>query len=67
VNGDYYISSAYNYEHGHKWRNVGIIVAMVIFNHLVYFTASEYVTAKKSKGEVLVFRRGGVPGSSLKV
>ncbi|KAK5270552.1 Multidrug resistance protein [Exophiala xenobiotica] len=66
VNGDYYLSSAYSYEHGHKWRNVGIIVAMVIFNHLVYFTASEYVTAKKSKGEVLVFRRGGVPGSSLK-
>jgi ATP-binding cassette subfamily G (WHITE) protein 2 (PDR) len=40
---------------------VGIIVAMVIFNHLVYFMASDYVTAKKSKGEVMIFRRGYVP------
>lgn len=34
---------------------------MVIFSHLVYFIASEYVTAKKSKGETLVCRRGFVP------
>ncbi|KAI1853850.1 hypothetical protein JX265_012681 [Neoarthrinium moseri] len=61
VNGDTYIGSAYSYYHSHKWRNVGIIIAMVIFNHIVYFLASEYVTAKKSKGEVLVFRRGFVP------
>jgi ABC-type multidrug transport system fused ATPase/permease subunit len=61
VNGDAYINSAYSYHHSHKWRNVGIIIAMVISNHLVYFVASEYVTAKKSKGEILVFRRGFVP------
>lgn len=61
VNGDAYINSAYSYYHSHKSRNVGIIIAMVIFNHIVYFVASEYVTAKKSKGEVLVFRRGFVP------
>lgn len=58
VNGDAYISSSYSYQHSHKWRNVGIIIAMAFFNHLVYFLASEYVSAKKSKGEVLVFRRG---------
>ncbi|RAH65074.1 ATP-binding cassette transporter [Aspergillus aculeatinus CBS 121060] len=61
VNGDAYIGSAYSYYHSHKWRNVGIIITMVIFNHLVYFLASEYVTAKKSKGAILVFRRGFVP------
>ncbi|KAH7121877.1 ABC-2 type transporter-domain-containing protein [Dactylonectria estremocensis] len=64
VNGDDYINSAYSYYHGHEWRNCGIIIAMIIFNHLVYFAASEYITAKKSKGEVLVFRRGFVPASS---
>jgi ATP-binding cassette, subfamily G (WHITE), member 2, PDR len=64
VNGDDYINSAYSYFHNHKWRNVGIIAAMAVFNHLVYFIGSEYVTAKKSKGEVLVFRRGFVPPSS---
>ena len=34
---------------------------MVIFNHLAYFIASEYITAKESTGEILVFRRGFVP------
>jgi ATP-binding cassette subfamily G (WHITE) protein 2 (PDR) len=66
VNGDSYINSAYSYDHSHKWRNVGIIIAMAIFTHLVYFIASEYITAKKSKGEVLVFRRGFVPPSYTK-
>jgi ATP-binding cassette, subfamily G (WHITE), member 2, PDR len=61
VNGDAYINSAYNYFASHKWRNVGIIIAMVVFNHIVYFVASDYVTAKKSKGEVMIFRRGYVP------
>ncbi|KAJ9143354.1 ABC transporter CDR4 [Pleurostoma richardsiae] len=66
VKGDNYINSAYDYYHSHKWRNVGIIIAMAAFNHLVYFIASEYITAKKSKGEVLVFRRGFVPPSLTK-
>ncbi|RDL37481.1 putative ABC1 transport protein [Venustampulla echinocandica] len=66
VNGDDYINSAYNYYHSHKWRNVAIIIAMAAFNHLVYFIASEYITAKKSKGEILVFKRGHVPPSSAK-
>ena len=66
VNGDHYINSAYSYYHSHKWRNVGIIIAMAAFNHLVYFIASEYITAKKSKGEVLVFRRGFIPSTFAK-
>ncbi|KAI5861149.1 ATP-binding cassette transporter [Durotheca rogersii] len=66
VNGDYYINTAYKYYHSHKWRNVGIIIAMMVFNHIVYFVASEYVTARKSKGEILVFRRGFVPKHSTK-
>ncbi|KAH8684103.1 ABC-2 type transporter-domain-containing protein [Ilyonectria robusta] len=64
VNGDDFINTAYSYYHGHEWRNVGIIIAMAIFNHFVYFIATEYITAKKSKGEVLVFRRGFVPHPS---
>ncbi|PYI18992.1 hypothetical protein BO99DRAFT_422687 [Aspergillus violaceofuscus CBS 115571] len=63
VNGDAYITSAYSYHHSHKWRNVGIIIAMMIFNHLVYFLASEYTTAKRSKGALLVFRRGFISRS----
>ncbi|UNI22118.1 Multidrug resistance protein [Purpureocillium takamizusanense] len=64
VNGDDHITSAFKYHHGHKWRNVGIIIAMAIFNHAVYFIAAEYIRAKKSKGEVPVFRQGSKPQSS---
>ena len=66
VSGDDHISLAFSYQHGHKWRNVGIIIAMVIFNYLMYFIASEYVTAKKSRGEILVFRRGHTPSIPAK-
>lgn len=61
VSGTDYIELQYSYLHSHKWRNVGIIIAFAIFNHLVYLVATELISAKKSKGEVLVFRRGQVP------
>jgi ATP-binding cassette subfamily G (WHITE) protein 2 (PDR) len=32
----------------------------------IYLTATEYITAKKSKGEVLLFRRGRVPDAGPK-
>ncbi|KAK8129017.1 ABC transporter CDR4 [Apiospora sp. TS-2023a] len=43
---------------GHKWRNIGILIGFALFNHLVHLVATEYISEKKSKGEVLVFRRG---------
>lgn len=58
VNGDAYIQTAYGYFDAHRWRNVGVIIAMIVFNHVVHFASSEYITEKRSKGEVLVFRRG---------
>ncbi|KAM5441671.1 Multidrug resistance protein [Microsporum ferrugineum] len=66
VNGDHYINTAYSYHHSHKWRNFGIILVMAVFNHLIYFITSEYARAKKSKGEVLVFRRGFIHRSPAK-
>ncbi|RFU81145.1 multidrug resistance cdr1 [Trichoderma arundinaceum] len=66
VSGDAYINSQYKYFHAHKWRNVGILIAFVLFNHLVYFVATDLIQAKKSKGEVLVFRRGQLLVSSAK-
>ncbi|KAH7369377.1 ABC-2 type transporter-domain-containing protein [Plectosphaerella cucumerina] len=58
VSGEAYINSQYSYMASHKWRNIGILFAFIIALHLVYFVATEYISAKKSKGEVLVFRRG---------
>ncbi|KAF2744039.1 hypothetical protein M011DRAFT_409396 [Sporormia fimetaria CBS 119925] len=58
VNGDDYINTAFSYYHSNKWRNIGILFAFIIGLMFVYLAATEIVTAKKSKGEVLVFRRG---------
>lgn len=58
VNGDAYINSAFQYYHSHKWRNFGILIVFMIGLCVLYLVAAELVSAKKSKGEVLVFRRG---------
>ena len=42
-------------------RNFGIMIALMVFGCCVYLLATEYISAKKSKGEVLLFRRGRVP------
>lgn len=66
VSGNAYINSSYQYYHAHKWRNVGILFAFLFFFMITYLTAAEFITAKKSKGEVLVYRRGHVPAAVAK-
>ncbi|KAF2087085.1 ABC transporter ABCl1 [Saccharata proteae CBS 121410] len=61
VNGDAYIGSAYQYYYANKWRDFGIIVAFICFFMATYLLSAEFIRAKKSKGEVLVFRRGQAP------
>lgn len=61
VDGDRYLFAAYHYEASHKWRNLGIIFAFLFFTLFLYMVAAELVSEKKSKGEVLVFRRGYKP------
>ncbi|KAK0281109.1 Multidrug resistance protein [Friedmanniomyces endolithicus] len=63
VNGDAYINSGFQYYNAHKWRNVGIIIGFTIFLMFLYLAATELISSKKSKGEVLVFRRGHTPAS----
>jgi ABC-type multidrug transport system permease subunit/ABC-type multidrug transport system ATPase subunit len=58
VNGDDYINSAFNYYARNKWRNFGIMWVFMFGLMFVYLAGTEFITAKKSKGEVLVFRRG---------
>ncbi|WVQ84194.1 hypothetical protein IAT38_006345 [Cryptococcus sp. DSM 104549] len=61
VDGSRYLDLAYKYEHAHKWRNFGIMIGFFLFFFWIYLTATELITAQKSKGEVLVFQRGRVP------
>ena len=58
VSGTAYILEAFSYERGHKWRNFGVIVAMTLVLYTLQLWTSEVVASERSKGEVLVFRRG---------
>ncbi|KAL5115853.1 Multidrug resistance protein [Pleosporales sp. CAS-2024a] len=58
VSGDAYINTSFRYEASHKWRNFGILWLFCFGLMAIYLVATEYITASKSKGEVLVFRRG---------
>lgn len=61
VNGNTYLNLAFQYYHAHKWRNLGIIIGFIIFFFITYMVSAELVSEKKSKGEVLLFRRGHKP------
>lgn len=61
VNGDAYIGTSFQYYNSHRWRNFGILIGFMIFFLITYMIAAELVSEKKSKGEVLVFRRGHRP------
>ncbi|KAK3294943.1 ABC-2 type transporter-domain-containing protein [Chaetomium fimeti] len=63
VNGDDYINSGFRYYHANKWRNLGIIFVFMAGFLACYMFSAENVAAQKSKGEVLVFRRGHKPAS----
>ena len=61
INGDDYINASFQYYRPHLWRNLGIIFAMMIAFCGVYLSATEFISSARSKGEVLLFRRGVVP------
>lgn len=66
VAGAAFIEGSYQYNPAHKWRNVGIICVFIVGLCCVYLAATEFISAKKSKGEVLVFRRGHGPAALTK-
>ncbi|KAF2852399.1 ABC transporter-like protein [Plenodomus tracheiphilus IPT5] len=57
VDGDTYLDVNFDYTAGHLWRNLGVIIALMVFGCGVYLLASEYISEERSKGEVLIFRR----------
>ena len=63
VDGDAYINTSFSYYHSHLWRNLGILIAMMIGFCAIYLYAAEFVSGAQSKGEILVFRRGQLPPS----
>ncbi|KAK4696934.1 ATP-binding cassette, subfamily G (WHITE), member 2, PDR, partial [Lecanoromycetidae sp. Uapishka_2] len=61
VEGDAYINASFSYYRSHLWRNLGILIAEMIAFCGAYLTATEFISSQRSKGEVLLFRRGVVP------
>ncbi|KAL2838015.1 ABC-2 type transporter-domain-containing protein [Aspergillus pseudoustus] len=61
INGTTYLRESFRYTPNHKWRNLGIMFAFMAFFLFTYLTATEYISEAKSKGEVLLFRRGQAP------
>ncbi|KAL2852094.1 ABC-2 type transporter-domain-containing protein [Aspergillus pseudoustus] len=61
VDGTIYLRESFHYDPSHKWRNLGIMLAFMAFFLVTYLTATEYISENKSKGEVLLFRRGQAP------
>ncbi|QKX55294.1 uncharacterized protein TRUGW13939_02386 [Talaromyces rugulosus] len=61
VSGDAYLASTYQYSHTHLWRNFGILIGFFFFFLALAVWATEVITARPSKGEVLVFPRGKIP------
>ncbi|KAJ0423527.1 ABC-2 type transporter-domain-containing protein [Aspergillus carlsbadensis] len=55
VSGDSYIALTFGYYNENKWRDVGILIAFLVFFFGVYIVAAEYAKPPRSKGEVLVF------------
>lgn len=58
VEGDKYLEGNFKYSNTHKWRNLGIMFGFTVFFMCTYLLATEYISESKSKGEVLLFRRG---------
>ncbi|KAI0028777.1 AtrD, ABC-transporter [Vararia minispora EC-137] len=61
VRGTDYINQSFQYYRSHEWRNLGIMFGFIFIFGCTYLLAVETISQAKSKGEVLVFRRGYTP------
>jgi ATP-binding cassette subfamily G (WHITE) protein 2 (PDR) len=64
VSGSDYLETSFSYNRSNLWRNLGILLGFYFFFLATYLLAVEYISAARSKGEVLVFRRGHIPPSA---
>ncbi|CAI7608425.1 unnamed protein product [Penicillium glandicola] len=64
ISGEAYYTASFQYSNSHRWRNLGIMIAFMLFFMATYLIGTEYISESKSKGEVLLFRRGYAPKHS---
>lgn len=61
VHGSKYLATTFQNFPEHLWTNLGILFAIMSFLAGLYLLATEFISAQRSKGEVLIFRRCKVP------
>lgn len=61
VDGSIYITKTFRFDPERMWRNLGIIFLLMAILCTLHLMATEYISAQRSKGEILIFRRGRVP------
>ncbi|CAH0015952.1 unnamed protein product [Clonostachys rhizophaga] len=57
VQGTTYLALKFGYVRSHLWRNLGILLAMLVLLTVVHLMASQLIKAQRSKGEILLFRK----------
>ncbi|KAI1335017.1 P-loop containing nucleoside triphosphate hydrolase protein [Xylariaceae sp. FL0016] len=65
VQGTDYLLLKYGYVSSHLWRNLGILVAMMFIFLVVHLLAAQYIPGQQTRGEVLLFKRGGVDNTTI--
>ncbi|KAJ7627633.1 ABC-2 type transporter-domain-containing protein [Mycena polygramma] len=60
VSGTDFVQVSYSYKEAHLWRNLGILFVFIVVFCAAHLACTEYISAAKSKGEVLVFLRGAL-------
>ncbi|KAL4806318.1 ABC-2 type transporter-domain-containing protein [Aspergillus unguis] len=67
IDGDSYLNTSFEYYRSHLWRNYGILLGFMLFFLFAYIVCNEFVRAKPSKGEILVFPRGKIPAFAKEI
>ncbi|KAK4234448.1 ABC-2 type transporter-domain-containing protein [Achaetomium macrosporum] len=59
VQGAAYLALKFGYVRSHLWRNLGILVSIMFIFGAIHLLATELIPARRSRGEVLLFKRRG--------
>lgn len=60
VQGTDYVALSFDYLNSHKWRNIGIIIAYIVFFLFFYLWLTEINKGAMQKGEMVLYLRGSL-------
>lgn len=60
VQGSEFLAVSYEYYNSHKWRNMGVIIAYIVFFLFVYIGLTEWNKGAMQKGELVLYLRGSL-------